>query len=69
MVDSVYKFIELVGSSDKSFEDAIKNAVATAAKTIRDLRVAEVIKFDTKILNNEIVLYRARIKLSFKFES
>jgi flavin-binding protein dodecin len=69
MVDSVYKFIELVGASDKGFEDAIKNAVATAAKTIRDLRVAEVIKLDTKILNNEIVLYRARIKLSFKFES
>ena len=69
MVDSVYKFIELVGSSDKGFEDAMKNAVATAAKTIRDLRVAEVIKLDCKILNNEIVLYRARVKVSFKFES
>ena len=69
MVDSVYKFIELVGSSDKGFEEAVKNAVATAAKTIRDLRVAEVIKFDCKILNNEIVLYRARVKVSFKFES
>ncbi len=69
MVDSIYKFIELVGSSDKNFEDAIANAVATAAKTLRDLRIAEVIKLDCKILNNEIVMYRARIKLSSKFES
>ena len=69
MVDSIYKFIELVGSSDKGFEDAVKNAVATAAKTLRDLRIVEVIKFDCKILNNEIVMYRARVKISFKFES
>ncbi len=69
MVDSVYKFIELVGSSDKSFEEAIRNAVATAAKTLRDLRIVEVIKLDCKILNNEIVMFRARVKLSFKFES
>jgi flavin-binding protein dodecin len=69
MVDSIYKFIELVGSSDKGFEDAIKNAVATAAKTLRDLRIVEVIKLDCKILNNEIVMYRARVKISFKFES
>ncbi|TFG14679.1 MAG: dodecin domain-containing protein [Promethearchaeota archaeon] len=69
MVDSVYKFIELVGSSDKGFEDAIRNAVATAAKTLRDLRIVEVIKLDCKILNNEIVMFRARVKLSFKFES
>ncbi len=69
MVDSVYKFIELVGSSDKGFEDAVKNAVATAAKSIRDLRIAEVVKLDTKILNNEIVTWRARVKLSFKFEA
>jgi flavin-binding protein dodecin len=69
MVDSIYKFIELVGSSDKGFEDAIKNAVATAAKTLRDLRICEIIKLDCKILNNEIVMYRARVKLSFKFET
>jgi flavin-binding protein dodecin len=69
MVDSVYKFIELVGSSESSFEDAVKNAVATAAKTLRDLRIAEIIKLDCKLLNNEIVVWRARVKLSFKFES
>jgi len=69
MVDSVYKFIEIVGSSENSFEDAIKNGVETAAKTLRDLRIAEVIKLDCKILNNEIVMYRARINLSFKFET
>ncbi|MHA1112743.1 MAG: dodecin family protein [Promethearchaeota archaeon] len=69
MVDSIYKFVELVGSSDKGFEDAIRNAVATAAKTLRDLRIVEVVKLDCKILNNEIVMFRARVKLSFKFES
>jgi len=69
MVDSIYKFVELVGSSDKGFEDAIRNAVATAAKSLRDLRIVEVIKLDCKILNNEIVMFRARVKLSFKFES
>ncbi|MBN2156431.1 MAG: dodecin domain-containing protein [Candidatus Lokiarchaeota archaeon] len=68
MAESVYKFIELVGSSETSFEDAIHNAVETAAKTLRDLRIAEVIKLDAKILNNEIVMYRARVNLSFKFE-
>ncbi|MHA1339919.1 MAG: dodecin family protein [Promethearchaeota archaeon] len=68
MTESVYKFIELVGTSEKSWEDAVKNIVATASKTLRDLRIAEVIKLDVKIDNNQIALYRARVKLSFKFQ-
>jgi flavin-binding protein dodecin len=64
----LYKIIELVGSSDKSFEDAIKTAIETASKTLRDLRVAEVEKLDVRIENNKIAAYRAKIKLSFKFD-
>ncbi|MHA1731877.1 MAG: dodecin family protein [Promethearchaeota archaeon] len=67
MANSVYKVIELVGSSEKSWEDAVQNVVSTASKTLKDLRVAEVVKLDTKIAENKIVLYRARVKLSFKF--
>jgi dodecin len=68
MAESLYKIIELVGSSDKSFEDAIKIAIETASKTLRDLRVAEVEKLDVRIENNKIAAYRAKIKLSFKFD-
>jgi flavin-binding protein dodecin len=68
MAESLYKIIELVGSSDKSFEDAIKTAIETASKTLRDLRVAEVEKLDVRIENNKIAAYRAKIKLSFKFD-
>lgn len=68
MAESLYKIIELVGSSEKSFEDAISNAIETASKTLRDLRVAEIEKLDVRIENNKIATYRAKIKLSFKFE-
>ncbi len=68
MAESVYKVIEVVGSSEKSFEDAIQNIIDKAAKTLRDLRIAEVIQFDVKIEDNKIVLYRARVHLSFKME-
>ena len=68
MTESVYKVIEVVGSSEKSFEDAIQNIIDKAAKTLRDLRIAEVINFDVKIEDNKIVLYRARVHLSFKME-
>ncbi|NVM03442.1 MAG: dodecin domain-containing protein [Candidatus Helarchaeota archaeon] len=68
MTESVYKVIEVVGSSEKSFEDAIQNIISKAAKTLRDLRIAEVVQFDVKIEDNKIVLYRARVHLSFKME-
>jgi flavin-binding protein dodecin len=67
MPESTYKIIELVGSSPTSWEDAVKNAVNEAAKTVRDLRICEVVKLDNKIENGKIVAYRARIKLSFKY--
>lgn len=68
MAESVYKFIELVGTSEISWEEAVKNVVEKAAVNLRDIRIAEVIKLDVKIDNNKIALYRARIRLSFKFE-
>jgi flavin-binding protein dodecin len=63
-----YKIIELVGSSDVSWEDAAKNAVETASKTLRDLRVAEVKQLDMKIEGGKVVAYRARLNLSFKYQ-
>jgi flavin-binding protein dodecin len=68
MSESVYKIIELVGSSETSWEDAVKNAVEAASKSLRDLRICEVMKLDTKIENGVIVAYRARVQLSFKYE-
>jgi flavin-binding protein dodecin len=62
-----YKIIELVGSSGVSWEDAAKNAVETASKTLRDLRIAEVKKLDLKIEEGKVVAYRARLHLSFKY--
>jgi flavin-binding protein dodecin len=64
---SVYKVIELVGTSAVSWEDAAKQAVETASKTLRDLRVAEVGELDVKIENGKIAAYRAKVKLSFKY--
>ena len=65
--DSVYRITELVGTSDVSWEDAAKNAVATAGKSLRDLRVAEVSKLDVTVENGKITSYRARVALSFKY--
>jgi len=67
MSDSVYKIIDLVGSSPNSWEEATKNAVETASKSLRDLRVAEVTKLDLKVENGKVTAYRARVKLSFKY--
>jgi len=67
MADSVYKVIELVGTSESSWEDAAKNAVETAGKTLRDLRVAEISKLDLKVENGKVTAYRARVNLSFKY--
>lgn len=69
MSESVYKIIELVGSSAVSWEDAAKNAVERAGKTLRDLRIAEITTLDMKVDNGKVVAYRARVKLSFKYES
>ena len=69
MPDSVYKVIELVGTSDVSWEDAAKNAVETAAKSLRELRVAEVTKLDMKVEDAKVVAFRARVTLSFKYGS
>jgi flavin-binding protein dodecin len=67
MSDSVYKVIELVGTSEESWEKAAANAVARAAKSLRDLRIAEVIQLDMHLDEGMIVLYRAKLKVSFKF--
>jgi len=68
MAESVYKVIELVGTSDKSWEDAAKKAVERAGRTLRDLRIAEVLTLDMKVENNKVAAFRARIKVSFKYE-
>lgn len=68
MSDSVYKIIELVGTSPTSWEDAVQSVVTKASKTLRDLRVAEVQKLDAKIDGGKIVAYRARVTLSFKYQ-
>lgn len=65
---SVYKIVELVGTSPNSWEDAAKEVIETSTKSLRDLRIAEVDKLDMRIDNGKIVEYRARVKLSFKFE-
>lgn len=64
----VYKIIDIVGTSEKSFSDATKNAIIEAVKTVRKLRRAEVTKFDVKIENDKLVMYRAEVKISFEVE-
>ena len=68
MSASVYKIIEVVGTSNVSWEDAAKNAVEGASKSLRDLRIAEVTQLDMTIENGKVVAYRARVNLSFKYE-
>jgi flavin-binding protein dodecin len=66
--DSVYRITELVGTSKKSWEDAAANAVNAASKTLRDLRVAEVIKLDMVVEDGKVAAYRAKVALSFKYD-
>lgn len=67
--EAVYKIVEVVGVSATSWEDAGRNAVATAASSLRDLRVAEVMKLDMKVEGGKVVAFRTRVSLSFKYES
>jgi len=68
MTDSVYKVIELVGTSSKSWEDAARVAVERAAQTLRDLRIAEVVQQDLVVTDGRVEAYRSKLKLSFKYE-
>jgi flavin-binding protein dodecin len=68
MGGSTYNIVQLVGTSDKSWEEAAKTAVETAAGSLRDLRIAEVIRLDMTVEKGKVKLYRARVNLSFKYE-
>lgn len=68
MPDSVYKVIQLIGTSEKSWEEAARNAVETASESLKNLRIAEIDKFDLRIENEKVVAFRARVNLSFKID-
>ncbi len=68
MTESVYKVIELVGSSSESWEKAAAAAVETASKSLRDLRVAEIVQLDMHLENGKVLAYRAKVKVSFKYD-
>lgn len=68
MDSSVYKIIEVVGLSEKSWEEAARVAIEAVDKSLRDIRVAEVVKMDMRLEDNRIVAYRTRLKVSFKFD-
>jgi flavin-binding protein dodecin len=69
MTESTYKIVELVGTSDTSWEDAARTAVETAGKSLRDLRIAEITKLDMTLQDGKVALYRARVNVSFKYVS
>jgi flavin-binding protein dodecin len=66
---AVYKVVDVIGTSPTSWEDAARNAVKTASKSLRDLRIAEVGKLDVKVENGKVTAFRARLSLSFKYTS
>ena len=68
MAGSVYKIVALVGTSDESWEDAAKNALVTAGESLKDLRIAEIIKLDMTMENGKVTSYRTRLNVSFKIE-
>ena len=68
MAESVYKVIELIGTSTESWEKAAKAAIETAMKTLKDLRIAEVVEMDMQIEDGKVVAYRTKVKVSFKYE-
>lgn len=67
MTNSVYKVIELIGTSNESWEKAAKNAVETAGKSLKDLRIAEIEKLDMQIEDGKVIAYRAKVSVSFKY--
>jgi flavin-binding protein dodecin len=67
--ESVYRVTEVIGTSARSWEDAAKTAVQTAAGTLRDLRIAEVVKMDVKVEGGKVIEFRTRLQLSFKYQS
>jgi flavin-binding protein dodecin len=67
-VESTYKIIELIGTSPTSWEEAAKGAVETAAKSLKDLRIAEIVEFDMKVEDGKVLAYRAKVKVSFKYQ-
>jgi len=69
MAESVYRVTEIVGTSSESWEAAARNAVETASKSLRDLRVAEIVKLDITVKNGKVEFYRARVNVSFKYDS
>lgn len=69
MTDSVYRVTEIVGTSEESWEAATRTAIETASRTVRDLRVAEVVRLDVTIEEGHVATYRARLNVSFKYES
>ena len=69
MSDSIYKIIEVVGTSKTSWEDASRNAVKAAGTSVRDLRIAEIIKLDMVVKKGDVALFRSRVSLSFKYET
>lgn len=69
MADSVYRVTEVIGTSSESWEAAARNAVETAGKSVRDLRIAEVLKADLAIEDGKVTTYRVRLNISFKYES
>ena len=69
MTESVYKVIELIGTSTESWEKAAANAVETAAKSLTDLRIAEIVELDLQVEDGKVRAYRAKVKLSFKYRT
>ena len=69
MANSIYRVTEVIGTSSDSWEDAARHAVETAARTLRDLRVGEVVKLDVTIEDGHVTQYRARVNISFKYEA
>jgi len=67
-MESIYKVIEIIGTSPNSWDEAAKNAVETASKTLKDLRVAEAVEFDLKVEDGKVSAYRTKMKISFKYQ-
>lgn len=67
-MESIYKVIELIGTSPNSWEEAAKNAVETAGKSLKDLRIAEVVELDMKVEEGKVSAYRTKVKVSFKYQ-